>query len=81
MLAVLLGLSSARGQQDIDLTGYTLQFSDEFDELSVGSHRGKGDAKWGDWMPYGPAGAFSFSHWMGSFPWAIPTSATSTMAF
>ena len=72
ILAVVLGLNLARAQQDIDLTGYTLQFSDEFEELSVGNHRGKRDAKWGDWMPYGPAGAFSFSHWMGSFPWAIP---------
>jgi beta-glucanase (GH16 family) len=72
VLALALTASSARTQQDIDLTGYTLVFEDSFDELSVGSHRGKGDAKWGDWMPDGPAGAFSFSHWMGSFPWAIP---------
>ena len=53
----------AYAQQDIDLTGYKLVFSDEFNTLSVGSANGKGGAKWGDWPPYGPAGAFSLSHW------------------
>jgi beta-glucanase (GH16 family) len=53
----------AYAQQDIDLTGYSLVFSDEFNNLSVGSDSGKGNAKWGDWPPYGPAGAFSVSHW------------------
>ena len=53
----------AYAQQDIDLTGYRLVFSDEFNTLSVGSDNGKGAAKWGDWPPYGPAGAFSRSHW------------------
>ena len=62
--------------QDIDLTGYTLVFSDEFDTLSVGSHMNKGSAKWGDYPPYGAAAAFSFSHWMGSYPAEISEVAT-----
>ena len=36
MLAVVLGLSSARAQQDIDLAGYTLVFQDNFDTLVGG---------------------------------------------
>ena len=43
MLAVALGLSSARAQQDIDLTGYTLAFEDNFDTLSVADTDDKGD--------------------------------------
>jgi Glycosyl hydrolases family 16 len=62
----------ARAAPDIDLTGYTLVFADEFDALSVGSHHNKGTARWGDYPPYGAAAAFSFSHWMGSFPSEIP---------
>jgi beta-glucanase (GH16 family) len=58
-----LAALGAYAQQDIDLTGYKLVFSDEFNTLSVGSADGKGSAKWGDWPPYGPAGAFSRSHW------------------
>ena len=58
-----LAALGAYAQQDIDLTGYRLVFSDEFNTLSVGSANGKGAAKWGDWPPYGPAGAFSRSHW------------------
>ncbi len=58
-----LAALGAYAQQDIDLTGYRLVFSDEFNTLSVGSANGKGAAKWGDWPPYGPAGAFSLSHW------------------
>jgi beta-glucanase (GH16 family) len=59
-----LAALGAYAQQDIDLTGYKLVFSDEFQTPSVGSHKGKGAAKWGDWPPYGPAGAFSVSHWV-----------------
>jgi beta-glucanase (GH16 family) len=55
--------STASLETDIDLTGYTQVFSDEFSSLSVGTHHGKGSANWGDWPPYGPAGAFSVSHW------------------
>jgi hypothetical protein len=58
-----LAALGAYAQQDIDLTGYKLVFSDEFQTPSVGSHKGKGAAKWGDWPPC-PAGAFSVSHWV-----------------
>ena len=44
LLAVALAFSSARAQQDIDLTGYTLVFEDNFDTLSVADTDDKGDA-------------------------------------
>ena len=45
IIAILcLAALSAYAQQDIDLTGYKLVFSDEFNTLSVGSANGKGDA-------------------------------------
>lgn len=72
LIFIVLSMVKLAIAQDRDLTGYTLVFSDEFNAVSIGSHRDKGTAKWGDWPPYGPAGGFSFSHWMGSFPWAIP---------
>jgi beta-glucanase (GH16 family) len=59
---ILLALATVCAQ-DRDLSSYALVFSDEFNELSVGSHRGKGDATWGDWPPTGPHGAFSASQW------------------
>jgi beta-glucanase (GH16 family) len=65
-LAGVLGLSSARAQEDIDLTDYTLVFEDNFDTLSVANTDDKGDHTWFFWPPYGPAGAFSASHWMTS---------------
>ena len=64
MLVIVLGLSSARAQQDIDLTGYTLVFEDNFDTLSVADTDDKGEETWFFWPPYGPAGAFSASHWV-----------------
>jgi len=65
IIAILcLAAVGAYAQQDRDLQGYTLVFSDEFDgPLSLGSHRDKGSAKWADGPPYGPASSFSFSHW------------------
>ena len=43
IIAVLcLAALGAYAQQDIDLTGYKLVFSDEFNTLSVGSANGKG---------------------------------------
>ena len=66
VLGLLLTLSSARAQQDIDLTGYTLVFEDNFDTLSVADTDDKGDETWFFWPPYGPAGAFSASHWVTS---------------
>ena len=49
--------------QDIDLTGYKLVFEENFDVLSVAETDAKGDKTWYFWPPYGPAGAFSTSHW------------------
>ena len=66
VLALLLTLSSARAQEDIDLTGYTLVFEDNFDTLSVANTDDKDDHTWYFWPPYGPAGAFSASHWVTS---------------
>ena len=63
VLALLLTLSSARAQEDIDLTGYTLVFEDNFDTLSVANTDDKDDRTWYFWPPYGAAGAFSASHW------------------
>jgi beta-glucanase (GH16 family) len=48
---------------DIDLTGYTLVFEENFDSVSVATTDVKGDKTWFFWPPYGPAGSFSFSHW------------------
>jgi hypothetical protein len=62
VLGLLLTLSSARAQEDIDLTGYTLVFEDNFDTLSVANTDDKDDHTWYFWPPYGPAGAFSASH-------------------
>jgi hypothetical protein len=65
-LAVVLGLSSGQAQQDIDLTGYTLVFQDNFDTLPLADSDDKGAKTWFFWPPYGPAGAFSASHWVTS---------------
>ncbi|HTH61533.1 MAG TPA: glycoside hydrolase family 16 protein [Paraburkholderia sp.] len=48
---------------DIDLTGYTLTFSDEFDRLSATAQSPKGNATWYYAPPYGPAGNYSASRW------------------
>lgn len=53
--------TTARG--DIDLTGYTLTFSDEFDRLSVTTRSPKGNTTWYYAPPYGPAGNYSASRW------------------
>ncbi|WP_296657702.1 glycoside hydrolase family 16 protein [Paraburkholderia sp.] len=53
----------APGKADIDLTGYTLTFNDEFDDLSVTTRSPKGNATWYYVPPYGPAGNFSASTW------------------
>jgi beta-glucanase (GH16 family) len=71
LLLWILGLTGAmttmHAQQDRNLTGYTLVFSDEFNggpEVSVAVHPyDKGNKTWFYWPPYGPAGAFSFSEW------------------
>jgi hypothetical protein len=48
--------------QDIDLTGYKLVFEENFDVLSVAETDAKGDKTWYFFPPFGPAGAFSSSH-------------------
>ena len=65
-LVVTIGqvlLPKAQAQGDIDLTGYTLVFEENFDTLSVAQTDAKGDKTWYFFPPYGPAGAYSFSHW------------------
>ena len=56
-------LSSSHAQSDINLTGYTLTFHDEFDALSVTTSNPKGTATWYFSPPYGAAGAYSDSIW------------------
>jgi beta-glucanase (GH16 family) len=53
----------AAAKGDIDLTGYTLTFSDKFDNLSVSTDSPKGNATWYFLPPYGPAGNYSASSW------------------
>ncbi len=55
-------VSSARGQ-DINLTGYTQTFDDEFTSLSVTTANPKGASTWYDAPPYGAAGSYSNSIW------------------
>jgi len=68
---MMMILAVSAHAQDRNLNGYTLVFSDEFNTVDVGSHQNKGAAKWGDYIP-NSAAAFSFSHWMGSYPALIP---------
>ncbi|MCE0523210.1 MAG: IPTL-CTERM sorting domain-containing protein [Methylacidiphilales bacterium] len=49
--------------QDIDLTGYTQSFDEEFNSLSLTSTSPKGASTWYYWPPYGSAGAYSNSIW------------------
>ena len=55
------GLSHA--ESDIDLSGYTLTFHDEFDRASIATVSPKGAAIWYYQPPYGPAGNYSASRW------------------
>ena len=55
--------ASTSASGDIDLTGYTLTFSDEFDRLSATTQSPKGNATWYYAPPYGPAGNYSASRW------------------
>lgn len=50
---------AAHAQSDIDLTGYTLTFSDEFDTLSATTTSPKGSSKWYcGYPPNGPGGIY-----------------------
>ena len=67
-LLVLVGclvLSAVALGQDIDLTGYTLTFSDEFEIESVSPNGAttKAGYTWYHLPPYGPAGNYSASKW------------------
>jgi beta-glucanase (GH16 family) len=48
---------------DINLTGYTLTFDDEFNTKSITTASPKGASTWFYWPPYGAAGAYSASTW------------------
>ena len=48
---------------DIDLTGYTLTFEDNFDHLSLATQSPKGSATWLHIPPYGAAANYSASKW------------------
>jgi beta-glucanase (GH16 family) len=55
--------SDAPHAGDIDLTGYTLTFEDNFDRLSVATRSPKGSATWFYLPPYGRAANYSASKW------------------
>ena len=61
LIAILF--SAVAFAQDIDLTGYTLVFEDNFDTKSITEASPKGSVKWYSWPPYGPAGSYSQSIW------------------
>jgi len=53
---------AAMPEPDIDLTGYTLIFSDEFDSLSFATSSPKGSAKWyAGYPPNGSEGVYGFA--------------------
>ncbi|MFC0400201.1 glycoside hydrolase family 16 protein [Paraburkholderia rhizosphaerae] len=61
--AAMPAATHVRQSGDIDLTGYTLTFEDNFDRLSLATHSPKGHATWLHIPPYGPAGNYSASKW------------------
>ena len=64
MVSLALGVfSTSIRAQDIDLSGYTLTFDDEFSSLSVTTQSPKGATTWYDLPPYGAAGYYSASQW------------------
>jgi regulation of enolase protein 1 (concanavalin A-like superfamily) len=60
---MVLAPLSVTNAQDINLTGYTQTFDDEFNSLSVTTSTPKGAATWYYVPPYGAAGNFSESIW------------------
>jgi len=62
-LVVAAPLSYLQAQSDINLTGYTQTFDEEFNSLSVTTNSPKGASTWYYWPPYGAAGAYSSSTW------------------
>ena len=63
MALVGSALISLLPAQDIDLTGYTLSFDDEFSTLSISAANPKGAAKWFSGPANGATGDFSASNW------------------
>ncbi|MFA7345436.1 MAG: family 16 glycosylhydrolase [Terrimicrobiaceae bacterium] len=62
ILAVCAPWTQVRAQSDIDLTGYTLTFADEFDSLSFATSSPKGAAKWyAGYPPNGSTGVYGFA--------------------
>ena len=63
LLSLLLATSSVFAQ-DIDLTGYTLAFEENFNILSVDSSPPTKDSStWYFWPPYGPSGDYGGVEW------------------
>ncbi|MDD5261388.1 MAG: discoidin domain-containing protein [Methylacidiphilales bacterium] len=63
LAAFSIPVAKVQAQSDINLTGYTLTFADEFNSLSVTTSSPKGASTWYYWPPYGAAGAYSASQW------------------
>jgi fibronectin type 3 domain-containing protein len=59
----LVWIMPARAQSDINLTGYTQTFDDEFNSLSATTTSPKGSANWYALPPNGAPGYFSASNW------------------
>ncbi len=63
LVAVSVPFTAVKAQSDINLTGYTLTFADEFNSLSVTTSSPKGASTWFYWPPYGASGGYSASNW------------------
>ncbi|MDD5262282.1 MAG: family 16 glycosylhydrolase, partial [Methylacidiphilales bacterium] len=63
LAAFFTPVANVQAQSDIDLTGYTLSFADEFNSVSVTSNSPKGSTTWYYWPPYGSSGGYSDSVW------------------
>src|ERR1700727_2678099 len=68
-LLALIGASLftfAQAQSDINQTGYTQTFDDEFNTLGISTANPKGSANWYAGPANGPTGDFSNSNWNSS---------------
>ncbi|MDD5262962.1 MAG: RICIN domain-containing protein [Methylacidiphilales bacterium] len=63
LVLVFASLGTVKAQSDINLSGYTLKFQDEFNTVSVTTASPKGSSTWYYVPPYGAAGAYSASQW------------------
>jgi beta-glucanase (GH16 family) len=62
-MVLIVGAASSLRATDINLTGYTKTFDEEFNTLSVTTASPKGSSTWFYWPPYGAAGGYSDSNW------------------